>query len=55
MPRWNSKGRPNEGVSIILGSRDSEVVVRPNYLVVYAETDETLVILRVLHAAQKWP
>lgn len=38
-----------------MGSRDSEVIVRPNYLMVYAETDETLVILRVLHAAQMWP
>lgn len=32
-----------------------EMVVRPNYLVVYAETPEAVTILRVLHAAQMWP
>ena len=32
-----------------------EIVVAPNYLVVYAETPMTLLILRVLHAAQQWP
>lgn len=32
-----------------------EMVVRPNYLVVYAETPEAVTILRVLHAAQQWP
>mgnify|MGYP000144448989 CR=1 FL=1 len=32
-----------------------EIVVAPNYLVVYAETSTTLLILRVLHAAQQWP
>lgn len=32
-----------------------EMVVRPNYLVVYSETPETVTILRVLHAAQLWP
>ena len=32
-----------------------EMVVRSNYLVVYAETPHTITILRVLHAAQKWP
>lgn len=32
-----------------------EMVVRPNYLVVYAETPDLVTILRVLHAAQKWP
>jgi toxin ParE1/3/4 len=31
------------------------MVVRPNYIVVYAEDDRTVVILRVLHAAQQWP
>ena len=37
----------------IAGTR--EMVVRPNYIVVYAENDRTVVILRVLHAAQQWP
>jgi len=32
-----------------------EMVVRPNYLVVYAETREAVTVLRVLHAAQQWP
>ena len=32
-----------------------EMVVRPNYLVIYSEDGETVTILRVLHAAQKWP
>ena len=29
-----------------------ELVVRPNYIVVYAETAEAVTVLRVLHAAQ---
>ncbi|WP_116087736.1 type II toxin-antitoxin system RelE/ParE family toxin [Tropicimonas sp. IMCC34011] len=32
-----------------------ELVVRPNYIVVYAETAEAVTVLRVLHAAQLWP
>ena len=32
-----------------------ELVVRPNYIVVYAETPEMVTVLRVLHAAQMWP
>lgn len=34
-----------------------EIVVRPNYLMVFHIDDEndTLVVLRVLHAAQQWP
>ena len=32
-----------------------EMVVRSNYLVVYAEDTRTVTILRVLHAAQQWP
>ena len=32
-----------------------ELVVRPNYIVVYAETAATVTVLRVLHAAQMWP
>jgi len=37
----------------VAGTR--EMVIRPNYIVVYAETDRAVVILRVLHAAQRWP
>ncbi|MEO1603309.1 MAG: type II toxin-antitoxin system RelE/ParE family toxin [Pseudomonadota bacterium] len=37
----------------VAGTR--EMVVRPNYIVVYAETPEVVTILRVLHAAQNWP
>lgn len=32
-----------------------EVVVRSNYLVIYAEDAHAVTILRVLHAAQQWP
>ena len=32
-----------------------EMVVRSNYLVVYAVDAHTVTILRVLHAAQQWP
>jgi len=32
-----------------------EIVVRPNYVMVYRIEDEAIVILRVLHAAQQWP
>jgi toxin ParE1/3/4 len=32
-----------------------ELVVRPNYIVVYAETTAVVTVLRVLHAAQMWP
>ncbi|OWJ77133.1 type II toxin-antitoxin system RelE/ParE family toxin [Haematobacter genomosp. 1] len=32
-----------------------EMVVRPNYLLVYSEAEGTVTILRVLHAAQMWP
>lgn len=32
-----------------------ELVVRPNYIVVYTETEAVVTVLRVLHAAQMWP
>lgn len=32
-----------------------EIVVRPNYVMVYSVKGQTLTILRVLHAAQQWP
>jgi len=32
-----------------------EMVVRSNYIVVYAEDEKVVSILRVLHAAQQWP
>jgi addiction module RelE/StbE family toxin len=34
-----------------------EIVVRPNYVMVYRIEDEgdTLAVLRILHAAQQWP
>jgi addiction module RelE/StbE family toxin len=37
----------------VAGTR--EMVVRPNYVVVYTEDAHTVTILRVLHAAQQWP
>ena len=45
-PRASRVGR-------IEGTR--EMVVRPNYLVIYAEDARAVTILRVLHAAQQWP
>lgn len=32
-----------------------EMVVRPNYIVVYSANEASVTILRVLHAAQAWP
>ncbi len=32
-----------------------EIVVHPNYVMVYAITGQTISILRVLHAARQWP
>lgn len=32
-----------------------EIVVRPNYLMVYRVTCDLLEVLRVLHAARQWP
>jgi addiction module RelE/StbE family toxin len=32
-----------------------EIVVHPNYVMVYQVEPATIVILRVLHAAQQWP
>ena len=37
----------------VAGTR--ETVVRPNYVIVYAEDERAVVVLRVLHAAQQWP
>ena len=32
-----------------------ELVVRPNYVMVYRLTGDLVEVLRVLHAAQQWP
>ena len=32
-----------------------ELVIRSNYIVVYAELPSVVTVLRVLHAAQMWP
>ena len=45
-PQLYRKGR-------VAGTR--EMVVRPNYLVIYSEDEQTVIVLRVLHAAQQWP
>ena len=37
----------------VAGTR--EMVVRPNYVVVYAVSDAAVTILRVLRAARMWP
>ncbi len=49
LPAYPKRCRPGR----IKGTR--ELVVRPNYIVVYTETLETVTVLRVLHAAQMWP
>lgn len=49
LPEHPKRCRPGR----VEGTR--ELVVRPNYVVVYAETPELVRILRVLHAAQMWP
>jgi addiction module RelE/StbE family toxin len=42
-------GRPGR----LLGTR--ELIVHRNYIIVYDVTDDTLRILRVLHARRQWP
>ena len=32
-----------------------EIVVRPNYVMVYRVAGDVVEVLRVLHAAQQWP
>ena len=32
-----------------------EIVVRPNYVMIYTITGVVVEVLRVLHAAQQWP
>ena len=48
---YPQRGRPGR----VKGTR--EMVVHPNYLVVYQENSKakTVTVLRVLHAAQRWP
>lgn len=45
-PRQYKAGR-------VAGTR--EMVVRPNYIVVYQEAEVVVSILRILHAARRWP
>lgn len=49
LPEHPKRYRPGR----VEGTR--ELVVRPNYVVVYAENPELVRVLRVLHAAQMWP
>jgi toxin ParE1/3/4 len=37
----------------VAGTR--EIVVHPNYIMVYRVDADTILILRVMHAAQMWP
>jgi toxin ParE1/3/4 len=45
-PRLYKTGR-------VSGTR--EMVVLPNYIVVYQETPNVVSVLRILHAARQWP
>ena len=45
-PRLYKTGR-------VSGTR--EMVVRPNYIVVYQEVANVVSVLRILHAARQWP
>lgn len=45
-PRMYRQGR-------VLGTR--EIIIKKNYIVVYCETPSRITVLRVLHAAQKYP
>lgn len=49
LPANPKRGRPGR----VEGTR--ELIVRPNYIVIYAETPETVTVLRVLRAARQWP
>ena len=40
-------------VGRVYGTR--EMIVRPNYIVVYSESPDAVTVLRILHAAQQWP
>ena len=45
-PRLHRAGRVD-------GTR--EMIVRPNYIVVYEENAAAVTILRIVHAARRWP
>ena len=49
LPVHPKRGRPGR----VNGT--CELVIRPNYIVVYAQTQPAVTVLRVLHAAQMWP
>ena len=49
LPAYPKRGRPGR----VEGTR--ELVVHPNYIVIYAENTAMVTVLRVLHAAQMWP
>lgn len=45
-PRLHKPGR-------VMGTR--EMIIRANYILVYIENEQTISVLRILHAAQQWP
>ena len=48
---WNIR----ECIALAEVNGTREMVVHPNYVVIYSDDADTVTILRVLHAAQQWP
>lgn len=47
--QFPQSGRPGR----VLGTR--ELIAHPNYIVIYRVTEDAIIVLRVLHARQRYP